>query len=71
MINNDDIYKEYYDNKVKYYQYKHPKYNKKRLHLMALKKTTIRFANTLYNEFNQIKEVEDYERLKYDNISDI
>ena len=38
---------------------------------MALKKATIRFANTVYNEFNQIKEVEDYERLKYDNISDI
>ena len=71
MINNDDIYKEYYDNKVKYYQYKHPKYNKKRLHLMALKKTTIHFANYIYSKFKNIKEIEDYERLKYDSISDI
>ena len=71
MINNDTDYKKYYDDKIKYYQYKHSKYSKKRLHLMALKKATIRFANTVYNEFNQIKEVEDYERLKYDNISDI
>ena len=32
---------------------------------MALKKSTIRFANIVYSEFNQIKEVEDYEKLKY------
>lgn len=67
MINNDNDYKEYYNNKFNYYQYHHPKYNKKRLHLMALKKTTIRFANTVYNEFQMIKEIEDYEKLKYDN----
>lgn len=65
MINNDTDYKKYYDDKIKYYQYKHPKYSKKRLHLMALKKSTIRFANIVYSEFNQIKEVEDYEKLKY------
>ena len=65
MINNDTDYKKYYDDKIKYYQYKHPKYSKKRLHLMALKKSTIRFANTVYSEFIQIKEVEDYEKLKY------
>ena len=35
--------KEYYDNKFQYYQSKHPKYHKKRLHLMALKKTTVFF----------------------------
>ena len=67
MINNkDNDYAKYYQNRVQYYQYKHPKYNKKRLHLMALKKTTIRFANFIYNSFNQIKEIEDYERAKYE-----
>ena len=67
MINNDNNYKKYYDDKFNYYQYNHPKYNKKRLHLMALKKTTIRFANTVYNEFKSIKDLEDYEKLKYNN----
>ena len=71
MINNDDAYKEFYNDKLKDYQYKHPKYSKKRLHLMALKKTTILFAKKVYHEFKTIKEIEDYERLKYDNISDI
>lgn len=65
MINNNDDYKKYYDNKVKYYHYKHSKYNKKRLHLMALKRTTIRFANIVYREFRQVREVEEYEKLKY------
>ena len=65
MINTDKQYEQYYDKKVKYYQYKHPKYNKKRLHLMALKKTTIRFANIVYTEFKKIKEIEDYEKVKY------
>lgn len=71
MINNDDTYKEYYDDKFKDYQYKHPKYSKNRLHLMALKKTTILFAKRVYHEFKTIKEIEDYERLKYDNINNI
>ena len=71
MINNDDTYKEYYDDKFKDYQYKHPKYSKNRLHLMALKKTTIFFAKRVYHEFKIIKEIEDYERSKYDNISNV
>ena len=65
MINSDTVYKTYYEEKMKYYQFKHPKYHKKRLHLMALKKTTIKFANTVYSEFKMIKEIEDYEREKY------
>lgn len=68
MINNDDKFKEYYEDKIKYYQYKHPRYNKKRLHLMALKKTTIKFANQVYKEFKAIKDIEDYEKAKYNNI---
>lgn len=66
MINNDEEYKRRYDKKLKYYQFKHPKYKKKRLHLMALKKMTIMFANEVYSNFKMIKEIEDYERLKYE-----
>lgn len=68
MINTDEKYKKFYDDKLYYYQYKHPKYSKKRLHLMALKKTTIKFANIVYNEFKTIKDIEDYEKVKYDNM---
>ena len=71
IINNDDDYKQRYDKKVKYYQFKHPKYSKKRLHLMALKKMTIIFAKEVYSRFKTIKEIEDYERLKYDNVTDL
>lgn len=66
--NNDEGFREYYNEKMQYYQYKHPKYGKKRLHLMALKKTTIRLANIIYNSFKEIKDIEEYERLKYDNV---
>lgn len=66
MINNDEEYKRRYDKKLQYYQFKHPKYKKKRLHLMALKKMTIMFANEVYSNFKMIKEIEDYERLKYE-----
>ena len=72
MINNDDIkYKAIYDEKFEDYHFKHPTYTKKRLHLMALKKTTVQFAKEIYSQFKQIKDIEDYERLKYDNSSDI
>lgn len=68
MINdNDEEYKKYYENKIRYYQSKHPKYHRKRLHLMALKKTTIFFANKVYREFKQIKDIEDYERERYND----
>lgn len=66
MINNDKKYEEYYENKFFYYQSKHVKYHKKRLHLMALKKTTIFFANQVYNKFKYIKDIEDYEKIKYE-----
>ena len=66
MINNrEDDYKQYYDAKIQYYQSKHPKYHKQRLHLMALKKTTIYFANKVYSKFKRIKEIEDYEKTQY------
>lgn len=66
IINNDDNYKHFYDKKFKYYQFKHPKYGKKRLHLMALKKTTIKFTNEVYAHFKMIKDLEDYERITYE-----
>ena len=65
MINTDSEYKKCYENKIKYYQYKHPKYKQKRLHLMALKQVTIKFAKLVYHKFKDIKEIEEYERLKY------
>ena len=66
IINNDDNYKQYYEKKYKEYHFKHVKYSKKQLHLMALKKTTVRFANEIYSEFKTIKDIEDYEKIKYD-----
>ena len=35
------------------YQKKHPLYNNKRLHLMALKKVSIKFANRIYYCFKR------------------
>lgn len=66
IINNDDEYKRRYERKLKDYQFKHPKYKKKQLHLMALKKITIMFANEIYHNFKMIKEIEDYEKIKYE-----
>ena len=66
IINNDDNYRQYYEKKYKEYHFKHVKYSKKQLHLMALKKTTVRFANEIYSEFKTIKDIEDYEKMKYD-----
>ena len=70
MINNDIRgYRDYYNERLQKYRYVHPMYNKNRLHLMALKKATIKFAKEVYSEFNNIKEIEDYEKIKY-NIGD-
>lgn len=66
IINHDEEYKRRYNKKLQDYQFKHPKYKKKQLHLMALKKMTIMFANEVYSNFKTIKEIEDYEKLKYE-----
>lgn len=69
MINNNDsVYKPYYERYLKKYRFNHPTYKKLRIHLMALKKATVKFAKEVYREFKKIKSLEDYERLKYDNI---
>lgn len=62
MINNDENYRNYYQQKFKYYQFKHPRYHKRQLHLMALKKTTVKFAKMIYKEFKYIKKIEEYEK---------
>lgn len=67
MINNEQKYKNYYDKSFQKYQQKHVKYHKNRLHLMALKNTTIYFAKKIYCKFNEIKDIEEYEKIKYDN----
>ena len=33
-------------------------YKKQRIHLMALKKTVIKFANKIYYEFNRVSQIE-------------
>ena len=70
IINSDDKYKALYDEKFEYYHLKYPMYSKKRIHLMALKKATIRFANKIYSEFKKIKSIEDYEKIKYNIAND-
>lgn len=65
MINNDEKYNNYYQNSFRYYQFQHPRYHKHRLHLMALKKTTIKFAKMIYKDFKYIKKIEEYEREVY------
>lgn len=66
MIKNDKDYGQYYRDSFQDYQSKHPKYHKNRLHLMALKKTTVKFAKKVYNKFNEIKDIEEYEKIKYE-----
>lgn len=67
MIHSNTKYTYYYNDNLSNYQYKHPKYENNRLHLMALKKTTISFAKEVYNEFKYIKELELYEQKKYND----
>ncbi|MBR3208774.1 MAG: IS110 family transposase [Bacilli bacterium] len=54
-------YKMYYEEMFDDFKYKHPTYPKKRLENMALKKTTIRFADYIFKEFNKIAEFEEAE----------
>ena len=65
LINTNYEYKEYYESYKKKYQYKHPRYNKKRIHLMSLKKTSVYFAKKIYHEFRKVAEIED-EMMFYD-----
>lgn len=60
-VNNE--YKTLYNEKTTYYHLKHPTYSKKRVHYMALKKATVKFAKEIYNNFSAIKEIEEYEQV--------
>ena len=46
-----------------------PLYKQERINLMALKKTTIKFANYIYKKFNEIADLEEYEKNIDDNKS--
>jgi len=58
LIANDDEFAELYRYYKTQYKYKNPTYNKKRLHLMALKKTSIVFAKDVYANFKRVAEEE-------------
>lgn len=58
IIKVDSEYQQYYDRQFERLKFKNPMYNKKRIHLMALKKTVIKFANKIYYEFNRVKKLE-------------
>ena len=62
LISSDRKYKDYYEEKYEYYKHEHPTYNSKRIYFMALKKTSIKFAIFVYNNFKKIAELEDYEK---------
>lgn len=61
----NNIYKDVYNDKLEYYHLQHPMYQRKRIHYMALKKATIRFAKDIYCNFSNIKDIEDYEKEYY------
>ena len=65
LINTNYEYNKYYEDCKTSYQYKHPRYNKKRIHLMALKKTSVLFAKRVYHEFKKVADIED-EMIYYD-----
>lgn len=61
----NNIYKDIYNDKFNYYHLEHPMYKRKRIHYMALKQATIRFAKDIYYNFSNIKDIEDYEKEYY------
>jgi hypothetical protein len=61
LIYQSDKYKRYYHLMFKQLKEKHPKYPRKRIEYMALKKTTVRFATFVYIEFNKIAKYEEEE----------
>lgn len=58
LIRDDYHYNQLYENYKDKYQYKHPKSNRKHLHLLALKKTAIVFAKEIYKQFKKVAEEE-------------
>lgn len=58
MIKVDNEYKKYYERQLKRLKFSNPMYKKNRIHLMALKKTVIKFANKIYSEFRRVNKIE-------------
>ena len=58
IMQRNNEYKTYYDSQFKRLKFKNPMYKKQRIHLMALKKTVIKFANKIYYEFNRVSQIE-------------
>lgn len=61
LIRQDEKYKIYYHTAFYKIKQKHPNYPHKRIELMALKKTTIKFAKHIYREFYKIAKFEELE----------
>ena len=61
LIRQSPIYHEYYNEVFKKLQYDHLTYPNKRLELMALKKSTIKFSSFIYVEFNKVAKMEEKE----------
>lgn len=61
LIRQDDDYKTHYHMAFCNLKQKHSNYPRKRIELMALKKTTIKFAKHVYREFYKIAKFEELE----------
>lgn len=62
LIQQDTQYKNYYNNQRIRLKQANPMYKKDRIDLMALKKTTVKFSNYIYRKFNEIADLEEYEK---------
>ena len=61
LIRQSSQYNDYYNEVFRKLQYDHPTYPNKRLELMELKKSTIKFSSFIYSEFNKIAKMEEKE----------
>lgn len=67
LIQQNNKYKNYYNSQRIRLKQSNPLYKQERINLMALKKTTIKFANYIYKKFNEIADLEEYEKNIDDN----
>lgn len=62
LIQQDTQYKNYYNNQRIRLKRANPMYKQERINSMALKKATVKFANYIYKKFNEIADLEEYEK---------
>ena len=67
LIQEDNQYKNYYNEQKVRLKRANPLYHYERIALMALKKTTIVFAKYIYKKFNEIAILEEYEKKEDEN----